>query len=154
MATTFATFRDEQAALISALAPVSFADVPFREHRDERDLRAWAREFPSACFRRFSIHDLFEYDPPATSTYDQEWVTGRCELVVAYPADFRYGQQNRRDQSDVVREDEKYLDEKVGLEATGSYTEGWCVRQSTEHAKDAGVSFLVMTYGFQFYRSR
>jgi len=154
MATTFETFRDEQVALIAATPPVSFEDVAFERHRDEQPLRTWAAEHPTACLRRFTVRDLVEYEAPGTSTYDQEWVVGRHEVAIAYPVDGRYGEQNLRDLRDVMREDEKLIDERIGTHGYDAYTEGHCVRTSTTHEEGDEVSYLVMVYEFRFYRSR
>ena len=154
MTTTFETLRDEQAALIAALTPVSLEDVPFVQHIDERPLRDWAQEYPQACFRRFAIADVFDYMPPAISTYGTERVEGSHEVVIAYPVDYRYGAQNRRDRWDVMREDEKYVDERIGLNhAYNAYSEGHCVRTSAVREEGPAVAFLVMTYVFRFDRA-
>ena len=154
MTTTFETLRDEAAVLLAAVTPVSFEGVSFERHRDEVDLRAWAPTYPDSCFRRFAIRDLLEYDGPSTSTHEQEWWPGRCEVAIAYPADYRYGEQNKRDQRDVMREDERYVDEAIGTHAYASYTEGWFANPTITHEEGPDVSFLVLTYEFQFNRSR
>jgi hypothetical protein len=153
VATTFETFRGEVATKITGLTPVSFEGIKFYEHRAEMPFRDWARENPSACFRRFAIVDLFEYEATTASTHDSEWVDGTYELLIAYPRDFRYGTQGGRDQRDVMREDEKYVDETIGLHVQ-NYTDGHCVKTSDNHEEDDTVSFLASTYAFRFFRSR
>ncbi len=154
MATTFEALREEAAVLLTAVTPVSFQDVSFGRHRDEQDLRDWARTFPDACFRRFAIRDLLEYEQPSTSTHEQEWVRGRTEVAIAYPADYRYGEQNKRDQRDVMREDERYVDQAIGVNSYDQYTDGWLAYPLVTHEEEDNVSFLVFTYEFQFNRGR
>ncbi|MHC4701701.1 MAG: hypothetical protein ACYTFQ_14140 [Planctomycetota bacterium] len=151
--TTFETMRATQITQIEAISPDSFSDVPFRVNRAEMDFRAWAGSLPANTLRRFAIVDLFDYEPPETSNEDVEWIVGTQEVLVAYPDDNRYGGDNRRDKRDVMREDMYAIDNVIGHRGTRNYTDGHAVLDTWNIEHDEGVSILVLTYTFRFWRA-
>jgi len=151
--TTFAAFRDAQATRIAALTPSAFSDVPFREHLDEVDIRAWALEYPQASMRRFAIEDTFSPSLPQITNGDVWWWEGTEQIVIAYPTDGRYGQANLRDLSDVLRQDFYQIDAAIGARA-GAYSSGHAVIASMSQEQHDAVTFLVLTYTFRFWRGQ
>jgi len=151
--TTFEAIRSTQISLVEGLSPSLFPTVAFSKHLAEQDFRAWCVENPQACFRRFSVVDLFDYEAPAVSNTDVEWVEGREEVVIAYAEDYRYGSDNLRDLRDLIRSDQYQIDNSLGHRGTGNYTSAHAVLESASLEDDEAVSFLTLIYIFRFYRS-
>jgi hypothetical protein len=152
--TTYSAVRASQFSAIEGIAPTSLASVLFIRHRAEQDFRVWAVENPQACFRRFDILDLFEYTAPIVTNNDQNFVEGREEITIAYPEDFRFGDENLRDMGDVILSDQFLIDKNIGLGGGGIYTDAHAVLESFDTEDADGVTFLNMTFVFRFYRSR
>ena len=151
--TTFEAIRATQISVVEALTPTLQSNVKFLVSRAESDFRLWSVENPQACFRRFSVVDLFDYDAPAVSNTDVEWVEGREEIIIAYPEDFRYGGDNFRDLRDLVRSDQYQIDNSLGHRGTGNYTDAHAILETASIEDDDAVSFLTLSYLFRFYRS-
>jgi hypothetical protein len=151
--TTFEAVRSTQLSLVEGLTPTLLNTVKFVRHRSEQDFRLWCTENTQACFRRFAIVDLWEYEPPQVTNNDVEFVEGRQDVLIAYPEDFRFGGDNLRDLRDLMRADQYLIDNSLGHRGTGNYTDAHAVLESAEHDDAEGVSFLSLTYVFRFYRS-
>lgn len=151
--TTFESVRDTQITLVEAITPSLLPTALFEQHRSEQDFRVWASENTQACFRRFSIVDLFDYEPNLVSNTDVEFVVGAQEVVVSYPEDFRYGLDSLRDMRDLMRSDMYLIDTELGKRGTANYTDSHAVLTSYTHEDDEGISFLTLTFTFRFYRS-
>ena len=138
---------------IEGITPTSRADRLFRRNQATEDFRAWAEGDPVGCYRRFAIVDLFDYEFPAVSNADVEFVAGQQEIVVAYPNDSRYGGDQRRDMSDDLREDFYSIDAQVGPKGHSNYTDGALTETTMTIEEGEQVTFLVITGRFVFYRS-
>lgn len=153
MATTsYESIRASQITAIRAITPTCLADVSYLPHLEETEFRDWAQENATAALRRFSVLDLFDYDDIETSNTDVEWTIGRNEVVVAYPRDYRYGAENRRDLNDVIREDERQLEGAIGARGYSNYTDAAAIREGFTVEETDSVVFLVLTYRFHFWR--
>lgn len=151
--TTFEAVRNSQFDAIEGITPSSLDYAKFAKHRAEQDFRTWCEENPQACFRRVSIVNLFDYEPPQISNTDVEFVEGREEIVIAYPMDYRYGGDAMRDMRDIINEDMYDLDNVLGHRGTGNYTDAHAVLRSEMVEEAEGVLFLTLGYVFRFNRS-
>ena len=152
MSTTFAAIRTEQVALIRAITPSSLASVSFVAALDERNFRDWADANPTACFRRFSIRDRLELEPPDVSNADVEWTGCREEILVAYPLDYRYGEGNQRDLESVLREDLYLLDDQLGPYGYDNYSAAVATDLEVAAETMDNVVILVLSYRLRYYR--
>lgn len=151
--TTYSAIRDDQIAAIVAITPTSHSDVKFLVSLDEGDFREWAEKFPNACFRRFTVRYLSEDEPP-NSNLDVEFRTVYAEIIVAYPTDRRYGSENARDLSDVMRQDGISLNNAAGLRGYGNLgPDATVTNAKPEHETGSGVSFLVMPYTVRYWEA-
>jgi len=151
--TDYETVRTTQISLIEGLTPSLISSVRFRRHRAENDFRDWCVENTQAAFRRFSVLDMFDYEPVAITNSDVEFVEGTESVVIAYPNDFRYGRDNLRDLGDLMRKDFYQIEKSLGHNGTGNYTDSHAVLDSMLMEDHDGVSFLAMVFTFRFYRS-
>jgi hypothetical protein len=153
--TTYAAMRTTAITQIEGLTPTSLASTPFRSHREETDFRTWAEGNKTGALRRFSTQDLGGYDAPEVSNLDLEWRVGTCEVLVAYPNDFRYGPGAEHDQRDIMREDFKAIDDVIGHRGTGNYTDGHMVREEGNPQFEEGenVTLLAITYTYRFWEA-
>ncbi len=112
--TTYHDIREDQIAAIVAITPTSLADVKFRAvEEDADDFRDMAEAQPQGCLRWVSINSLSEQlDSPMLDAV-QTMVT--AEIVVAYPADGRYGTPKKRMLEKVMREDHKAIESAAGI---------------------------------------
>ena len=152
--TTYEAIRDDQIAAIVAITPTSHADVMFRVADDEMiPFRYWAAAHPQACYRRFAIEYLSE-DIPEASNLDAENRTVTAEIVVAYPNDKRYGALNRREQSDLMRQDWIAINNAAGHRGYASLGPDATVTESTvEYERGPAVTFLVGTYRVSYWEA-
>jgi len=135
------------------LTPSLVSQVKFLRHNAEQDFRDWCLENAQACFRRFSVVDLFAYEAPSISNTDVEFVEGREEVLIAYPEDYRYGMDNFRDLRDLIRSDQYLIDNSLGHRGTGNYTDSHAVLENVSFEDEEAVSFLSLIFIFRFYRS-
>lgn len=152
--TTYEALRDAQLAAIEAINPGAHSRERFARHRAERDFRSWAEAAPKACFRRFAVEDLHQYDPIDASDMVQEPRFGRGEIVIAYPTDFRYGSDNVRDLNDLIRRDTVAIINAAGYRASHLYTDAAVYQGEPPRTEQVeGVTFLVIEYRFFFWES-
>ena len=151
--TTFESVRNTQLSTVEGLTPSLVSEIKFLRHNEESNFRTWCEENPQAAFRRFSIVDLYNYEPPEISNADVEFVVGREEVVICYPEDYRYGADNFRDLRDLIRSDQYQIDDALGHRGTGNYTDAHAVLETVTMEDEEGISFLSLIYVFRFYRS-
>lgn len=156
MATTFATVRDNQLALLEAATPSKHADKKFRRHREQAEFMAWVEANPAACFRRMQL--LSQMDVEQSDTSDGELVSWRhnIELRVAYPLQFGlYGAENERDLEDVLEQDAVTIDSTIGRHGYPNFVQyqELCERQSSTVIDVPGARVLSMTFLVQYDRS-
>lgn len=152
MTTTFASIRDEQVALIRGLTPQSLAADRFEYYPGTMPFRDWADLNPTACFRRFAIGDLMEFDPPEVSNADVEWIGCREEITVAYPRDFRAGLANDRDTIALLREDLWSINDEVGPYGHDNYSAAVATDPEAEVEVLDNVLILTLRYRVRYYR--
>lgn len=158
--TTFDAVRDQMISVIEALVPASLPQDRFRRALGERaDLRAWALEYPDACFRRFDILDASDYAAPIVSDGVIDQVEAVARVVVAYPSSGKFGDQNRRDAMGVMRADRHQIDDAIGLHGGANTVAGQTTAVSRGGAPfdlgadGDGAIFTVLELGFLFYRA-
>lgn len=148
--TTFGAMRGTMNTQIEALTPTTGSAEKFLRHQAHVDFREWAQDTPIACTRRFHVKNLNVYDDVQVSNLDEVLEPGRCEVVVAYQTDYRWGDSSALE--DVIEQDRAAIDAVVGINAT-AYTNG-CTYQPDFAIEETGaVTFLVLQYTFVFYRS-
>ncbi len=155
--TTYAAVRGLQIAAITAIAPTSHSAETFKVALDEGNFRAWAESQPQACFRRFTVRYLSE-DEPEVSNLDAEYRTVDAEIVVAYPGKLpaRWGSENLRDMSDIMREDAISLNNAAGHRGYSNITVAATIISSRpvyEGEDGDAVRFLVLPYTAKFWES-
>lgn len=150
MSTSFDTVRNEQIVAIRALTPTSLAGSPFVASLGEHDFRTWAQATGKDSLRRFDIEDVFSDSAPEVSGHDVLYRPRQCDVLVAYPHDYRYGAQNRRSLDRVIREDMSAIDYVIGAWGTGNYTDACAQLQSVSVETYEAVSILVIRYMLHF----
>lgn len=155
MPTTAETIRTKQKGLIQSLNGSQLRAVKFREHTHRSDFREWAEDNPGACMRRFQINDLMTYESPLVSDMVEEQQVTSFEVVVAYPADGRFGRDELMGVSDAIRSDMKKIDTAIGHLGTANYVAGQnaSILQDSEVERGDQVWFLSMEFEIMFYRS-
>jgi hypothetical protein len=152
--TTLGAIRDEQQALIEALTPKQHSERKFEISLDEIDFRDWAVAHPRACWRRFAIQDLWDYDVPEVTGGDMQFEPARVEVVIAYPrSPALYGLDNARDMRDMMRQDADQIAYAIGMWGTGNMSDSSAVRESLEYETGDEVVLSVATYRVYFYRA-
>jgi hypothetical protein len=162
VATTYATIRDRQIAVIEALTPALTSAAKFRRHRGEVEFTAWVEANMAACWRRFEILNSFNLAADGlTNAGDGNalWQFEHDEvLVVAYPRQFgKYGAQNERDLDDMIDSDLAQIDEAIGPD--GSALANWvngldsCRRTAVSVTRTGGAVFVASTYSLLYDRS-
>ena len=155
--TTYAAIRDLQVTAIRAIAPTSHAGELFKVATDEGNFRDWARANPQACFRRFTVRYLSE-DEPEASNLDAEYRTVEAEIVVAYPGKTpaKWGSENLRDMSDIMREDAISLNNAAGHRGYSNITVAATIISSRpvyEGEDGDAVRFLVLPYTCKYWEA-
>jgi hypothetical protein len=154
--TTLQAMRATALTQIEGLTPVSGTDVSFVRSEGRGDFRAWAELNRQAAHRRFTINNNWDWEQPPVSNSDVEQMQGTVEVVVAYPEDGRYsggvGDGAELDLQDIMDEDFESIDNVVGARAT-AYADGSWVFVSAGREDGEGISFLVLTYRYHYYRS-
>jgi len=150
--TTYETIRTDEIAAIAALTPGKLSSVRYRLHRNEEPLRDWAELNPQACFRVFTVQNLFDDEPPEVIN-QQRFIKGLQEVVVAYPRDYRYGNQNILDMHDIMDQDKNQIDVSVGEAGFASLANvSNLLQRSTVELGDK-VCFAVLVYRHHYWRS-
>ena len=154
---TAAAIRDQVCTLVEALTPVSHSGVKFKRLRNEGngDAVEWAETRPDACFRRFQARQVGDDEPPLVSDTTTERVTLNIELRVAYPQTGKFGSDNALDRDDVMQEDRKSINEKVGLYGRGNFSSGHdCtpLPGTSSMERGNGVDYLVFQLRYEFLR--
>jgi hypothetical protein len=144
--------RATQITEIQGLTADSHSGLRFTANLSEVDFRDWAERHPSACLRWFSAHDLFENEPPSISDFTSKLIQGGCEIVVAYPHNYVYGNAGMRSMQDVIEEDMTAIDSAVG-DGSNAYTDGTCFDAVTSLEEGEEVTFLSLVYNTVYYRS-
>lgn len=154
--TTLEAIRDQQETVILGLVPGSSASDAFRLYRAHVDFRSWSEQNTQACFREFNIEDQGDRDDSSetVSNMDQEEVTASLELVIAYPHDYNYGYENRRDMLDMMRQDAEQIRLAIGIQGASNYVSGQCLADANWTFENGdGVTFTVFDISVRFYRS-
>ncbi len=158
---TAEAIRDRIYNLIEELTPTTDA-TRFRRYRNEwgADFIGAAEANPAAMLRRFQVREVSDDEPPEASGVTEERVIVRYQLLIAYPQSHRYGRDNAVDRDDVMNEDWKAINLRVGIYGRGNFS------TSTDGSYDAtplgavrdmergdGVDLLVIDVPFEFYRA-
>lgn len=159
-ATTFVAFRTEMFAAIDAITPTTplhDRTPAFRLADDEVDFREWAPNNPDACTRMYTIYDLLDDDPIEITDATSDLQPIRCEVLVAYQHDYKYGAAKQRARQDVIRQDYRLLESALGVNGSANYTNGSTLKEDSpfdvELYKDHGVSILVIPYLVRIFQS-
>ena len=157
--TTFRAFRAEMATAVAAITPTTELhgrEQPFMEFADDMDFRDWAQGNPTSCTRWFSISDMFDDDPVEISDAVADLQPIRCEVLVGYQNDFKYGANKLRDMESVIREDYRKIELALGVHGSANYTNGCTIKEDGppfDVETYDGVSVLVIPYLCRFYQS-
>jgi hypothetical protein len=159
--TTFGAIRDQLVTTIKALTPARLASstyrfaprIPVEYHDEANNLRGWAEENPSDCFR---VYDVVQQGwlPSGTSDGDIQGRMATLELVVAYPDLYGlYGVDGSAEQADVMEADISQVAATVGLHGAGNWVSGATPMEPEEVTFEDGenVRFAVLTLGFHYY---
>ncbi|HEY1813015.1 MAG TPA: hypothetical protein VGG74_11780 [Kofleriaceae bacterium] len=156
--TTADAIRDRIIAVIAALAPTSLPDrfAPFR-NEEAADFATWASQNADAAWRRFQVRDTGDYTPPAVSNTDVSEEIVTFAIYVAYPQTSRGGAKNALDRDRVMKEDQRQIDEAVGLGGAANFTDpfpnaSWRGSKTTRKVV-AGVDMLVVTQTMGFWQA-
>lgn len=122
-ATTVESIRDRIIDIITALVPSVLAGDLFRSYRNEggADFISWADGAPAGAFRRFQVRDTGDDDPPAVSSGVEEERLVTFRVIVAYPQTGRYGAEQGLDRDDVMRSDQRQIEQAIGLHGRGNF---------------------------------
>jgi len=157
--TTFRAFRAEMATAVRAITPTTeLGDkaAKFTEFHDSIDFREWAQANPDNCTRTFSIADMFDDDPVEISDATADLQPIRCEVLVGYQHDYKYGANKLRDMESVIREDYRSIELALGIHGQANYTVGCTIKEDGppfDVEVYDGVSVLVVPYLCRFYQS-
>lgn len=157
MSTTWNAIRTAVQDAIKSVTPTSLSGYLFKIHDVQGDFRDWCEDNAAACFRRFQVRDLHEYDDPEVHNADVEWRQGEFEIMVGYPLQWNlYAQDTneaRRSFDDFLHEDELSI-RKATWHPSGIYTSDTVV-QDPQYLIELreSVAILSITYPFGYYRS-
>lgn len=112
--TTLAAVIDVMRTAVKGVTPTTHAGVAYKPWNEWGDFRGWAERAPAGAFRWFSIRRDGGITPPAVTNTDLEEVEAEVECVVAYPKDYRYGQQMAKDMDDCIEADLMQVEHKIG----------------------------------------
>lgn len=147
--------REDRRNIVESLNPAQLNKVKFREYNRDGDFREWAEANPAACFRRFQIRDLATYEIPLISDMVAEEVQTQFEVIVAYPADGRFGSDIVNGLEDAIRSDQVRIESRIGAMSNANYPSGLNLFQlaSVEIEREGAVYFLSCTFDVDFYRA-
>ena len=153
--TTTQLIREDRRDIIKALSPSQLASAKFREFDKNGDFRTSSDLNPNTCCRRFQITDLTSDETILSSSATEEEVTTTFEVVVAYPADGRFGRDQISGLEDAIRADQTHIEDRIGAMRYANYPTGLRLFQleDTEVERGEGVYFLVSTYAVNFSRN-
>jgi len=154
--TTAQLIREDRRNIVEDLKPTQLSKVKFREFERSGDFREWCEDNPKSCFRRFQISDLATYEIPTISDMILEEVVTQFEVLVAYPADGRYGSSDIiNGLEDAMRADQVRIETMIGALSYGNYASGLDLFQlsSYEIEKEEDVYFLSAVYDVSFKRA-
>lgn len=148
-------------ALRQAIIDATIAVVPtqrstdrFRVHRDESEFSAWAGDNPQACFRVFSVEDVYDYTMPQITNGDVQWLETTFELRIAYPMTMATNADDgMRDIRDWIDEDLRQLDSVVGLRGHVNYSVGSLISSVPSITSQPPVYIGAIDIVFGYYRS-
>ena len=154
---TAEAIRDQIYTLLEALTPTTDA-TKFRRYRNEggADFVAWAEKNPAGAFRRFQVREVGDDIGPDVSDTTQERIRARFEIRIAYPQTHRYGAANAMDRDDVMNQDWKSINYKIGIYGRGNFSSGNdCTPLGCTKTRDigSGVDFLVIEFSCEYMRS-
>jgi hypothetical protein len=154
---TAEAIRDQCYSLVEAITPTSLVPDKFRRYRNEgdADFQAWAESVPTAALRRFQIRQRGADEPPTVSNTTTERVTLMLEIRIAYPQTHRYGAANGMDRDDVMNDDWKLINRKIGLYGRGNFSSGndcTPMGATMEMDRSGGVDYLVVSARFEYER--
>jgi hypothetical protein len=141
---------------ITPTTPLLDREQEFGEFHDSMDFRDWVQANPDSCTRMFSIADMFDDDPVEISDAVADLQPIRCEVLVGYQNDFKYGANKLRDLENVIREDYRKIELALGIHGQANYTVGCTIKEDgTPFDVEVydGVSVLVIPYLCRFYQS-
>lgn len=152
--TTSQLVREGQRKAIEALTPDDLSRTKFEEYTEREDFREWCEKAPAGCLRKFEIEDLLTYELPTVSDYTQHLEDGTFRVTVAYPADARFGADERMGLADSIRADQNDINTAIGLLGVANYVPGQlaCTIEEIEIERGENVWFLTMDFRVQYYR--
>lgn len=144
--------REDRRNLVESLRPEQLRESAFREFDRSEDFREWAESIPASCLRRFQIRDLNTYEVPLVSDMLIEDQVTQFELVIAYPADDRFGKDQVNGLEDAIRSDHKKITNRIGVMGHGDYPAGCAMfaLSGYEIEREQDVWFLVETFDVNF----
>jgi hypothetical protein len=150
--------RNQGYTLLEAITPTYLTPDKFRRYRNEgsADFQAWAEKNPTACIRRFQIRQVGTDDLPTVSDTTTERVTLQLEIRIAYPQTERFGNANAMSRDDVLNEDWRAINYRIGLYGRGNFTGAYdCTplgaTMDMEHS--VGVDYMVVLARFEYVRA-
>ncbi len=155
---TVEAIRDQCCTLVEAITPTSLSSDKFRRWRNEgnADFVDAMEKNPTAAFRRFQIRQRGTDELPLVSDTTTERIELTLEWRGAYPQSARYGNANAMDRDDVINQDWKSINYKIGLYGRGNFSStNDCTPLGATMEMDhgAGVDYLVLTVRFEYERS-
>lgn len=154
---TVEAIRDRVYSLIEGLTPTLLSSDKFRRFRNEdgADFEEWAEKNPTATLRRFQVRQVGTDIPALVSDTTTERVTLELSLRVAYPQSHRYGDANAMDRDDVMNQDWKSINYKIGLYGRGNFSGAYdCtpIGATMEMGRGNKVDYLVIAARFEYIR--
>lgn len=154
---TVEAIRDQVYSLLEGVAPTSLSDVKFRRFRNEdgANFEEWAEKNGAAAFRRFQTRQVQTDEPPLVSNTTTERVVLTLVTRVAYPQTHRYGSANAMDRDDVMNQDWKSINYKIGLYGRANFSSSndcTPIGATMEMERSGRIDYLVITARFEYER--
>lgn len=150
--TTIDDIIGRMTTVIEGLTPTSHSSDRFRVHREEvEDFIELCEQQPAGVLRRVQIIETGDDEPPETSSGSEEERTVTIRVIVAYPKTGRYGSLQGRDRRKVLREDQRLIEQAVGMHGKANFTPPypdatWLKEGSaTERQSGEACDFLIVT---------
>jgi hypothetical protein len=156
-ATTVESIRDRIIDVIAALTPTALSGDLFRPYRNEgaAEFMLAMESAPTGALRRVQVIDDGSDEPPEMSSGVEEERLVTFQVLVAYPQTGRYGAEQGLDRHDVMKQDQRQIEQAIGLHGRANFVNpypdaGWRPGGGVERVSGAGVDFLVITQRMAF----
>lgn len=155
---TAEAIRNQIATLLEALTPSNLSSTKFRQFRNEgdADFDSVMEKNPPAALRRFQVREVGDDEPPLVSNLATERVRLRVEIRIAYPQTHRYGPANGMDRDDVMNQDWRDINYKIGLYGRGNFSSTHdCTPLGAVKTREEGgkIDYLVIAADYEYLRS-